>query len=403
MRCLPPSDQGKPCRGAEIFHSGRGQRSPARKPSQQVLAEVFSGGADIRSLIRAPDGRAPRILVGDADPAIRDRLHRVLSSAGCRVEELTDRRAAFAAIRAPPDLAIADAGLAQRNGYALLRRLRAHSATQWVPVILLAAEPGDRARREALEAGADDYLPKPFGARELLSRLGLHLAMARVGREASEAVRASERRLAEVLEAIGEAVFAIDRDQRILFANRTALQFWNRKAEEVLDRPLLDVFPEIESGRPYQAYLRVLATGRPEHIEAPAPAIGNRWIALDAYPAPEGGLVVAYRDIDDRRRAEFRLRQSEERLRLMVETLPDIAFVIRPDGMAEHYNQQMRDYVGGPVGPAPADRSSLHPPDDRDAVDKARAYAFATGTEFSVEARLRRHDGVYRWHRIRNR
>ena len=227
--------------------------------------------------------------------------------------------------------------------------------------------------------------------------------MSRVGREASEAVRASERRLAEVLEAIGEAVFAIDSDQRILFANRTALEFWNREADEVLGRRLLDAFPEIGTGEPYQAYLRVLANGRPEHIEARAPAIGNRWIALDAYPAPDGGLVVAYRDIDDRRRAETQLRQSEERLRLMVETLPDIAFVIRPDGMAEHYNQQMRDYVGGPVGPTPADRSSLHPPEDREAVDRARAHAFATGTEFAVEARLRRHDGVYRWHRIRNR
>ena len=349
-RCLPPFELGDP----EITVSGRekaGPRPPGRKPSQQVLAEVLSGGADIGSLIRAPDGRAPRILVGDADPAIRERLHRVLSSAGCRVEELTDRRAAFAAIRAPPDLAIADAALAQRNGYALLRRLRAYSATQWVPVILLAAEPGESARREALEAGADDYMAKPFGARELLSRVGLHLAMARVGREASEAVRASERRLAEVLEAIGEAVFAIDRGQRILFANRTALEFWRRDADEVLGQALLDAFPEIETGEPYRAYLRVLATGRPEHIEARAPAIGNRWVALDAYPAPDGGLVVAYRDIDDRKRAETQLRQSEERLRLMVETLPDIAFVIRPDGIAEHYNQQMRDYVGGPIGP----------------------------------------------------
>ncbi len=392
--------------GAEITQSGReeaGPRPPPRKPSQQILAEVLSGGADIRLLIRAPDGRAPRILVGDADPAIRERLHRVLTSAGCRVEELTDRRAAFAAIRAPPDLAIADAQLAQRNGYALLRRLRAYSATQGVPVILLATEAGDSARREAFEAGADDYLAKPFGARELLSRVGLHLAMARVGREASEAVRTSERRLADVLEAIGDAVFAIDRDQRILFANRTALEFWKREADEVLGRCLLDAFPEIETGEPYQAYLRVLATGRPEHIEARAPAIAHRWIALDAYPAPDGGLVVAYRDIDDRRRAETQLRQSEERLRLMVETLPDIAFVIRPDGIAEHYNRQMRAYVGRPVGPTPADRSALHPPEDREAVDRARAHAFATGTEFAVEARLRRHDGVYRWHRIRNR
>ena len=163
------------------------------------------------------------------------------------------------------------------------------------------------------------------------------------------------------------------------------------------------MFPEIANGEPYQAYLRVLATGRPEHIEARAPAIGNRWVALDAYKAPDGGLVVAYRDIEDRRRAEAQLRQGEERLRLMVDALPDIAFVIRPDGIAEHYNKQMRDYVGGPLGPTPADRSSLHPPEDRDRVDRARAQAFAAGTEFTVEARLRRHDGVYRWHRIRNR
>ena len=100
--------------------------------------------------------------------------------------------------RDPPDLVIADAALARRNGYALLRRLRAYATTSWRPVILLAAEASEDARREALDAGADDYLTKPFGARELLSRVGLHLAMGRVGRDASEAVRASERRLAEV-------------------------------------------------------------------------------------------------------------------------------------------------------------------------------------------------------------
>ena len=59
--------------------------------------------------------------------------------------------------------------------------------------------------------------------------------MARVGRQASEAVRASERRLAEVLEAIGEAVFAMDRAECILFANRKALELWNKPAEEVAD------------------------------------------------------------------------------------------------------------------------------------------------------------------------
>src|SRR4051794_27464509 len=249
---------------ATITESGReeaGSRPSSRKLSTQVLAEILSGGADIGSLIRTPDGRAPRILVGEPDLAMRERLHRVLSSAGCQVEEVTDRRAAFAAIHDPPDLVIADAALAMRNGYALLRQWRASAAANWLPVLLLAAEPDDSGKRAALEAGADDYLAKPFGARELLSRVGLHLAMARVGREASEAVRASERPLARGLEAIGEGVCAIARDQRILSANRIALEMWDRGREEIFGGTLVNAPPKIERGEPYRAYLRVLATG----------------------------------------------------------------------------------------------------------------------------------------------
>jgi PAS domain S-box-containing protein len=268
---------------------------------------------------------------------------------------------------------------------------------------VLSAEREEAAKREAFEAGADDYLVKPFAARGLLSRVGLHLAMARVGRQASEAVRASERRLAEVLEVIGEAVFAMDRAERILFANRKALELWDKPAETVIGRQLLEVFPGIESGEPYEAYRRVLATGEPVHLEAAAPALAGRWIGLDAYPALQGGLVVAFRDIDERKRAEAGLRDSEERFRLMLEALPDKAFVIRPDGTAETYNQQLRDYVGAPIGMTPAARLALHPPEDRERVDSVRAQGFATGEEFTVEARMRRHDGVYRWHRIRNR
>jgi PAS domain S-box-containing protein len=381
----------------------------SRQPSQQALAAVLSGGSDIGALIRTPDGSAPRVLVGEPDPDMRDRLLRVLASAGCRVETASDGRTAFiAAINDPPDLIVADASMPRRHAFALLRQLRADIATNWLPVIMLSAEmpsaeQDEAAKRAALAAGADDYLIKPVGARELLSRVGLHLAMARVGREASEAVRASERRLAEVLEAIGEAVFAIDHAEHILFANHKALELWNKSADEVIGRRLLEVFPGIANGEPYRAYRQVLATREPVHLETRAPALGDRWIGLDAHPAPHGGLVVAFRDIDERKRAEARLRDSEERFRLMLEALPDIAFVIRPDGVAEYYNQRMRDYAGAPIGPEPAARSALHPPEDRERVDRARACAFAAGEEFFVEARMRRHDGVYRWHRIRNR
>ncbi|HKS90029.1 MAG TPA: PAS domain-containing protein, partial [Stellaceae bacterium] len=365
---------------------------------------MVSGGADIGGLIRAPDGRAPRVVVGEADPELRDRLRRVLVSAGCRVETEEDGHEALAAaLRDPPDLVVAGATAPHRWRYELLRRLRSGTQANWLPVIMLSAEGGEAQRREALAAGADDVLSLPFGARELLSRVGLHLAMARVGREASVAVRASERRLAEVLEAIGDAVYSIDRDETILFANRKALELWGKSAGDVIGRRLLAVFPGIEQGEPYQAYRRVLASREAAHLETTAPALGDRWIGLDVHPAPHGGLVVAFRDIDERKRAEAQLRDSEERFRLMLEILPDKAFVIGPDGMALYYNQQLRDYAGGALGPRQEDRSALHPPDERVGVDAARARAFAAGAEFTVEARLRRHDGAYRWHRLRNR
>src|SRR5438045_6644860 len=110
--------------------------------------------------------------------------------------------------------------------------------------------------------------------------------MARVGCEASEAVRISEGRLAEVLEAIGEAVYAMDRDEHILFANRKALELWGKTAEEGIGRHLLEVFPGIDDGEPYHAYRRVRETGEAMHPQTQAPALDHRWIRLDVHPPP---------------------------------------------------------------------------------------------------------------------
>ena len=131
----------------------------------------------------------------------------------------------------------------------------------------------------------------------------------------------SQRALAEVLEAIGDAVYAMDRDERILFANRRALELWDKASDEVVGRRLLEVFPGIADGEPYRAYREVLLTRAPVHIETVAPALDDRWIALDVHPGPQGGLVVVFRDIDDRKRAEAALRESEERLRQVNESL----------------------------------------------------------------------------------
>ena len=213
---------------------------------------------------------------------------------------------------------------------------------------------------------------------------------------------ASQDALAEVLAAIGDAVYAMDRDERILFANRRALELWGKTADEVVGRQLLDAFPGIAAGEPYHAYRSVLASGRPERLETIAPALGL-WIELDVRPAPHGGLVVVFRDIDDRKRGEAALRESEERFRSMLEALPQMAYVVDREGNHLYVNRQFLAYIGRPVAPETAARDVFVHPDDLARLRVARAKAHRDGEEFTIEARIRRHDGAFRWHRIQNR
>jgi PAS domain S-box-containing protein len=94
---------------------------------------------------------------------------------------------------------------------------------------------------------------------------------------------------------------------------------------------------------------------------------------------------------------------SETRFHLLLDTLPFIAFVIAPGGRAEHYNQRFVQYHGFVPGTKTGSRTELLHPDDRPRLEGARTAGAAARTEYIVEARLRRHDGVYRWHRIHNK
>src|SRR5882757_2215868 len=97
------------------------------------------------------------------------------------------------------------------------------------------------------------------------------------------------------------------------------------------------------------------------------------------------------------------LQGSDKRLQVLLDTLPHIAFVIAPGGRAEYYNQRFTDYLGFHPGPDKASRTALHHPDDRARLDEKRHSAVVASDEYIVEARLLRHDGAYRWHRIHNK
>ena len=115
-------------------------------------------------------GSTPRILLAGADAEMRPYAERLLTSS-YQVEPVGDGQAALAAVcKNPPDLVLIDV-MPRLDGLGLLRSLRSDPCTRAIPIIILAAQSSEEAQVEALEAGADDYLIKPFSARALLARV----------------------------------------------------------------------------------------------------------------------------------------------------------------------------------------------------------------------------------------
>ena len=140
-----------------------------------------------------------RVLLADDNADLRDYIGRLLADHGYEVETVADGEAALAALRAQrPDILVTDVMMPRLDGFGLLAAVRQDASLRDMPVVMLSARAGDDAKVEGLDAGADDYLTKPFSARELLARVAANVAMARLRREAAEAVRASEAKLREL-------------------------------------------------------------------------------------------------------------------------------------------------------------------------------------------------------------
>lgn len=126
------------------------------------------------------------VVVVEDEPRIRRFVAVALEEEGCRVVEAGTAHDGLAAIeRAKPDVVLLDLGLPDRDGVELIRDLRAWSK---VPVVVLSARTAEGEKIEALDAGADDYLAKPFGVGELLARVRAALRRGRADAASAGAV-----------------------------------------------------------------------------------------------------------------------------------------------------------------------------------------------------------------------
>jgi two-component system KDP operon response regulator KdpE len=122
------------------------------------------------------DSMPGRILVIDDEPQITRVLRAALSAQGYDVRTANDPEEALQVFREwPPDLVITDLMMPVLSGVDVTRAIRTHSAT---PVLILSVRDHERSKVEALDAGADDYITKPFSIQELLARVRAHLRRA---------------------------------------------------------------------------------------------------------------------------------------------------------------------------------------------------------------------------------
>jgi signal transduction histidine kinase/DNA-binding response OmpR family regulator/serine phosphatase RsbU (regulator of sigma subunit) len=189
----------------EDVHGETDAEVSVRRQAEEFLVEAMrwlgedGDGADNGAL---PED-APRVLVVDDNADMRDYIASLLASEYA-VETASDGAIALEHARAyPPDLVLTDVMMPHLDGFGLLFALQEDPATMGVPVIMLSARAGEEGTVEGLEAGADDYLIKPFAARELLARVAANLELDRVRRtrdqlRRSQAMIDQAQRLARV-------------------------------------------------------------------------------------------------------------------------------------------------------------------------------------------------------------
>jgi signal transduction histidine kinase/DNA-binding response OmpR family regulator len=161
----------------------------------------------------------PRIVWADDNADMRGYVQRLLSQ-HYEVSACTNGQSALDVIRErPPDLVLADSMMPELDGLELTRALRSDAATASIPVILLSARAGEEARIEGLAAGADEYLFKPFSARELLARIDSRIELARLQarfESEREVGLREEAALLEELNRVGRVVAAETALDRIM-------------------------------------------------------------------------------------------------------------------------------------------------------------------------------------------
>jgi PAS domain S-box-containing protein len=311
----------------------------------------------------ANPGEGRSVLLADDNADMRDYVGRLLRAQGYTVTAVPDGKAALAsALETPPDLILSDVMMPNLDGFGLLRAVRDDQNLAGVPVVLLSARAGEEARVEGLGAGADDYLVKPFSARELLARVNANIQLAKIRREAARSVMASEQRLMMTQERLSLALstgqvsvfeWAVDEDH--LVVQGPLAEAFGVRPEDAsrgmpldafvagihpgdVDRVMAALNGAVAEGAPYEAEYRLL--GGPE--ERVVVARGDVEVGPDGRKRMAGVVI----DITEEKAAETAIRESRTYLRELLNSTGEGFYAVDREGVTTLVNRAFLNLLG---------------------------------------------------------
>ncbi|HEY7418731.1 MAG TPA: response regulator, partial [Ktedonobacteraceae bacterium] len=390
--------------GASFYVQEALQWLPTGALSAPDLPDTLGlAGADFRQTLPV-FADCPRIVVADDNADMRGYLQQLLQDL-FEVKAVSNGQAALEAVRQQrTDLVLTDVMMPGMDGFQLLQALKADQETSRIPVLLVSARAGEEATVEGMQAGADDYVVKPFSARELLARVTTHIKIARSRHEA-------EQRLYDLfMQAPAAVVILRGPTFQVELANPIALKIWGRTSEDVLHKPFFEALSEVR-GQGLEPLLEgVLTTGVPyygDELKISLDRAGNG-ILEDVYfmfvytplrsaiGTIEGVMVFAY-EVTERVLARQRLEESEARFRALADNVPNLVWTARPDGWVYWYNTRWYDYTGTtPEQMEGWGWQSVHDPQVLPMVLEQWEKSLTSKVPFEMVFPLRGADGLFR-------
>ncbi|MGE5374754.1 MAG: PAS domain S-box protein, partial [Bacteroidota bacterium] len=365
---------------------------------------------DEHSPMPAISSGRPRILLADDNTDMRKYIERLLVQSNYDVESVANGQDALRSARLRiPDLVLTDVMMPGLDGFQLLRELRSEPSTGLVPVMMLSARAGEEARVEGMEAGADDYLVKPFSARELLARIRAIIEIARIRRQAEKEIQLRSAQFETLLNRAPLGVYLVDADFCLREVNPTARSVFGniphligRDLDEVMhllwekkyaDEVVRIFHHTLETGESYETAERIeyrIDRNAAEYYE---------W-RLDRIMLPDGrnGVVCYFRDISAQVYARARIAESEERYRGIVNQSVGAISEADPTGRFITVNDRFCEMTGYTREELMKLRmQDLTHEEDRPRSLKLLAELAAGGASYEIEKRYIRKDGSVIW------